>query len=171
MAIIKTLLNITPQIGENTFLAETAVLIGDVTIGTDCSIWYGTVLRGDVNSIRIGNRTNIQDNAVLHSLYKRSSVKIGDDVSIGHLANIHGAIIHNCVLVGMSAILLDNVEVGECSIIAAGSLVLSNTKIEPYSIYAGVPAKKIKTITATQAEEMILRNAKGYLNYCEWYRK
>ncbi len=171
MALIKTLNNITPAVGENTFLAETAVLIGDVKIGQDCSIWYGAVLRGDVNSIIIGNRTNIQDNAVLHTLYQKSIVQIGDDVSVGHLANIHGAIIHNCVLIGMSATLLDNVEVGECSIVAAGSLVLSNTKIEPYSVYAGVPAKKVKSLTPEDAEKMILKNAQGYLSYCQWYVK
>ncbi len=170
MAFVKALNGIAPEIGENTFLAETAVVIGDVKIGKDCSIWYNAVLRGDVNPIRIGDRSNIQDGAVLHTLYKRSEVRIGNDVSVGHNANIHGAVIEDCCLIGMGATLLDNVTVGTGSIVAANSLVLTGTKIEPRSLYAGVPAKKVKDISPEQLET-IRKNAAGYLMYSGWYRE
>ena len=143
MAIIRELRGFTPKIGKNCFIAENAVIIGDVTIGDDCSIWYGVVLRGDVNTIRIGNRVNIQDNASVHTLYQRSVTIIGDDVSVGHNAVVHGAKVGNNVLVGMGAILMDNAEIADGSIIAAGAVVLSNEKLEP-GVYAGVPAKKVK---------------------------
>ena len=142
MAIIRPLNGIAPKIGKGCFIAENAAIIGDVEIGDDCSIWYGAVLRGDVNPIRLGNRVNIQDGAVLHTLYERSVVEIGDDVSVGHNAVIHGAKVGNDVLVGMGAVLLDGVEVADGSIIAAGAVVLSNSKLEP-GVYAGVPAKTI----------------------------
>ncbi|MCR5745471.1 MAG: gamma carbonic anhydrase family protein, partial [Bacteroidales bacterium] len=131
MAIIRELRGFTPKIGKNCFIAENAVIIGDVTIGDDCSIWYGVVLRGDVNTIRIGNRVNIQDNASVHTLYQRSVTIIGDDVSVGHNAVVHGAKVGNNVLVGMGAILMDNAEIADGSIIAAGAVVLSNEKLEP----------------------------------------
>jgi carbonic anhydrase/acetyltransferase-like protein (isoleucine patch superfamily) len=152
-------------------LAETAVLIGDVTVGDDCSIWYGAVLRGDVNSIIVGSRVNIQDNAVLHTLYERSKTIIGNDVSIGHLANIHGAVIGSKVLVGMGATLMDNAVIPDCTVIAAGALVLSNAQLEPYSVYAGVPAKKVKLLTEEDVDKVIVRNAQGYLKYKEWYKE
>lgn len=171
MAFIRNLRGFTPKFGKNCFLAETAAIIGDVTMGDDCSIWYSAVLRGDVNPIRLGNRVNIQDGAVLHTLYERSVVEIGDDVSVGHLANIHGAKIEDCCLIGMGATLLDNVVVGKGSIVAAGALVLTGTQIEPGSVYAGVPAKKVKTLTAEEQERMILKNAAGYLMYKEWYQE
>jgi carbonic anhydrase/acetyltransferase-like protein (isoleucine patch superfamily) len=170
MALIKPLRGFTPQIGTDCFLAETAVIIGDVKIGNDCSIWYGAVLRGDVNSIIIGNGVNIQDGAVLHTLYERSKTIIGNGVSVGHLCNIHGAVIGNNVLVGMGATLLDNAQIPDFTVIAAGALVLSGAVLEPYGIYAGVPAKKVKSITPQQAEEMIVKNAQGYLAYKEWYK-
>ena len=144
MAYIKSVRGFTPQIGENTFLADNATVIGDVVIGRDCSIWFGAVVRGDVNSIRIGNRSNIQDGAVLHTLYQKSTIEIGNNVSIAHNAVIHGAKIQDGVLVGMNAVVLDDVVIGEGSIIAAGSVVLSNTQIEAGSIYAGTPAKFVK---------------------------
>ncbi len=169
MALIKPLLGITPKVGENTYLAETAVLIGDVTIGRDSSIWYNAVLRGDVNPIRIGDRTNIQDGATLHTLYKKSVVEIGNDVSVGHNANIHGAKIEDNCLIGIGSTLLDGVVVGTGSIIAANSLVLSNTIIEPHTMWAGVPAKKVKDIGPDQ-DQMIRKNAAGYLMYSEWYK-
>lgn len=167
MAIIREVLGFTPVIGERCFIAENAAIIGDVKIGDDCSIWYGTVLRGDVNSIIIGNRVNIQDGAVLHTLYKRSVVEIGNDVSVGHNAVIHGAKIGNNVLVGMGAVLLDNVVVPGNTIIAAGAVVLSNSVLEP-GIYAGVPAKKVKDSSEAVAD-MTKNNAAGYLRYKEWF--
>ncbi len=171
MPLIRPLRGKTPKIGKNCFIAETAVIIGDVTIGDNCSIWYGAVLRGDVNPIIIGNNVNIQDNSVLHTLYERSTVRLGDNVSVGHLCNIHGAVVGNNVLVGMGSTLMDNVTVADNSIIAAGSVVLSKAELEPYSIYAGVPAKKVKTITPEDAEKMIVKNAQGYLMYKDWYKE
>ena len=167
MAIIRPLNGIMPKIGKGCFIAENAAIIGDVEIGDDCSIWYGAVLRGDVNPIRLGNRVNIQDGAVLHTLYKRSVVEIGDDVSVGHNAVIHGAKVGNDVLVGMGAILLDGVEVADGSIIAAGAVVLSNSKLEP-GVYAGVPAKKVKDGTEA-VRESAHKNAGGYMMYKEWF--
>ena len=168
MAIIRSLRGFTPKIGKNCFIAENAVIIGDVTIGDDCSIWYGVVLRGDVNTITIGNRVNIQDNASVHTLYQRSVTVIGDDVSVGHNAVVHGAKVGNNVLVGMGAILMDNAEIADGSIIAAGAVVLSNEKLEP-GIYAGVPAKKVKdgSEAATAAAH---KNAQGYMMYKDWYK-
>ena len=167
MAIIRELRGFTPKIGKNCFIAENAVIIGDVTIGDDCSIWYGVVLRGDVNTIKIGNRVNIQDNASVHTLYQRSVTEIGDDVSVGHNAVVHGAKVGNNVLVGMGAILMDNAEIADGSIIAAGAVVLTGEKLEP-GVYAGVPAKKVKdgsdAITAAAH-----KNAQGYMMYKDWY--
>ena len=171
MALVKTLRGIEPVIGDNCFLAETAVIIGDVVIGNDCSIWYSVVLRGDVNSIRIGNRVNIQDGSVLHTLYQKSTVEIEDDVSIGHNVTIHGACLRKGSLIGMGATVLDHVEVGEGAIVAAGALVLSNTKIEAGAIYAGVPAKFVKKVDPAQAAELNQKIAKNYLMYSEWYKE
>lgn len=169
MAIIKPLNGITPKIGKNCFLADNAVIVGDVEIGDDCSIWYGAVLRGDVNPIRLGDRVNIQDGAVLHTLYRKSVVEIGNDVSVGHNAVIHGAKVGNDVLVGMGAILMDEAEIADGSIIAAGAVVLSNSRLEP-GVYAGVPARKVKdgSEAVTAAAH---RNAGGYMMYKEWFLK
>ncbi len=175
MAIIKRLRGYTPEIGEGTFVAESAAIIGDVTIGRECSIWYGAVLRGDVNSIVVGDRTNIQDGAVIHTLYEGSSTPsktyIGSDVSIGHNAIIHGATIEDNCLVGMGSTILDNAVVASGSIIAANALVLSNAKLEPNSVYAGVPAKKVKEITPEQRENIIKRTARDYVLYASWYEE
>ena len=171
MAIIRPLRGFTPKIGENTFIAENAVIIGDCTIGENSSIWYGAVLRGDVNSIIIGDRTNVQDGSVLHTLYGRSVTKLGNDVSVGHNAVIHGAEVKDTCLIGMSATLLDNAVVNSGTIIAAGALVLSNQVCDGNSVYAGVPAKKVKTLTDEEVEKMILKNAHGYLMYKEWYNE
>ena len=171
MALIKELRGITPTIGDNVFLAETAVIIGDVTIGEDCSIWYGAVLRGDVNTITIGDRVNIQDGVVIHTLYKKSKTKIGDDVSVGHNAIIHGGTIEDKCLIGMGATILDNAVVGSGSIIAANSLVLSGSKLEPNGVYAGVPAKRVKDVTPEQRAEIIEKIAKGYMTYASWYKE
>ncbi len=168
MAIIRELNGKSPGVGQRCFLAENAALIGDVTIGDDCSIWYGTVLRGDVNPIVIGDRVNIQDGAVLHTLYKRSVVEIGNDVSVGHNAVIHGAKVGSNVLVGMGAILMDNAVIPDNTIIAAGAVVLSNQVLEP-GVYAGIPAKKVKDASEAVAEAAH-KNAQGYLLYKDWYK-
>ncbi|MFO7617926.1 MAG: gamma carbonic anhydrase family protein [Bacteroidales bacterium] len=169
MALVKSVRGFTPVIGSNCYLAETAVIIGDVVMGDDCSVWYNAVLRGDVNSIRIGNKVNIQDGAVLHTLYQKSVVEIGNSVSIGHNAVVHGAKIHDRVLVGIGAIVLDHVVIGENSIIAAGAVVKDSTIVEPNSIYAGIPARKVKEIDPAQTREMIDRIANNYLFYSKWY--
>jgi carbonic anhydrase/acetyltransferase-like protein (isoleucine patch superfamily) len=171
MAIIKLVRGYTPVIGSNCFLAESAVIIGDVVIGDDCSIWFNAVLRGDVNSIRIGNNVNIQDGAVLHTLYRKSVVEIGDNVTIAHNAVVHGAKIAGNVLVGIGAIILDHVEVGENSIIAAGAVVLSNTIVEPGSVYGGNPARKLKDIEPGQTQTMIRNIAENYKMYAGWYKE
>jgi carbonic anhydrase/acetyltransferase-like protein (isoleucine patch superfamily) len=170
MAIIKTLRGFTPEYGDDCFFADNAVLIGDVKMGNACSVWFNAVLRGDVNAIRIGNYVNIQDGAVLHTLYQRSVVDIGDRVSIAHNAVVHGAKIANNVLVGIGAVILDFAEIGENSIIAAGAVVLSNTQVEPGSIYAGNPAKKIKDVDPQQSTEMIEKIARSYTMYAAWYK-
>lgn len=167
MAIIKSLNGFTPKIGKNCFIADNAVIVGDVEIGDDCSIWYCAVLRGDVNPIRVGNRVNIQDGAVLHTLHKRSVVEIGDDVSVGHNAVIHGAKVGNDVLVGMGAILMDNVEVASGSVVAAGAVVLSNSQLEA-GVYAGIPAKQVK-LGSDAVTEAAHKNAQGYMKYKEWF--
>ena len=173
MALIRKVRGHEPVIGENTFLAETAVILGDVTIGRDCSIWYNAVLRGDVNRIVIGDRTNIQDGVVLHTIYDKakhpSQTIIGNDVSVGHNAIIHGAVIGDNCLIGMGATVLDNAVVASGCIVAAGALVLSGAKLEPDSVYAGVPARKVKEITPEQREEIILRIARDYRMYASWY--
>ena len=175
MAYIKEVRGHTPSVGEGTFVAETAVIVGDVTIGRDCSIWFNAVLRGDVNTITIGNRTNIQDGAVIHTLYDGSphpsQTHIGNDVSVGHNAIIHGGIIGDNCLIGMGAIVLDNAEIPSGCIIAAGALVLSNAKLEPDSLYAGIPARKIRTVTPEQREQIIKRTAHDYRMYASWYEE
>ena len=175
MAYIREVRGHTPQVGENTFLAETAVLVGDVTVGRDCSIWYSAVLRGDVNKIVIGDRTNIQYGVVLHTLYDGSphpsQTIIGSDVSVGHSAVIHGARIGDNCLIGMGATLLDNAVVPSGCIIAANALVLSNAQLEPNSVYAGVPAKKVKEVTPQQREESIRRTARDYMLYASWFKE
>lgn len=175
MAYIKEVRGHTPSIGEGTFVADTAVIVGDVTIGHDSSIWFNAVLRGDVNTITIGDRTNIQDGAVIHTLYDGSphpsQTHIGNDVSVGHNAIIHGGIIGDNCLIGMGAIILDNAEVPAGCIIAAGALVLSNAKLEPDSLYAGIPARKIRTVTPEQREQIIKRTAHDYRMYASWYEK
>ena len=170
MALIKSVRGFDPKFGENCYLAENATIIGDVIIGDDCSFWFNTVIRGDVNSIRIGNKVNIQDGTVLHTLYEKSTVEIGDNVSVGHNVTIHGAKIEKNVLVGMGATILDHAVIGENSIIAANSLILTGTKVEPNSIYAGVPAKRIKTIEPGQSKEMIQKIANNYLMYAGWFK-
>lgn len=171
MALIKSVRGFTPQIGENVYLADNATIIGDVVIGNDCSIWFNTVLRGDVNSIRIGDRVNIQDGTVIHTLYQKSVTEIGNDVSIGHNVTIHGAKIEDGALIGMNAVVLDHAIVGEGALIAAGSVVLSGTIVEPGSIYGGTPAKFIKKMDPEQSKEINQKIAKNYLMYSSWYKE
>ena len=175
MALIKEVRGHTPRIGEGTFLADTAVVIGDVSIGEGCSVWFNAVLRGDVNSITIGDRTNIQDGVVIHTLYDGSKhpsqTHIGSDVSVGHNAIIHGATVGDNCLIGMGATLLDNAVVPSGCIIAANALVLSNARLEPNSVYAGVPAKKVREVTPEQREEIIRRTARDYQLYASWYKE
>lgn len=169
MALIKSVRGFTPSIGKDTFLADNATIIGDVVIGEGCSVWFGTILRGDVNSIRIGNGVNIQDGSVLHTLYQKSIIEIEDDVSVGHNVTIHGAKICKGALVGMGSVVLDHAVIGEGAIIAAGSVVLSHTQVEPWSIYAGVPAKFVKKVDPEQAKEMNQKIARNYHMYASWY--
>lgn len=171
MALIKSVRGYTPIIGENCYMAENATIVGEVIIGNDCSIWFNAVLRGDVNTITISNRVNVQDGAVLHCLYEKSKIFIGNDVSIGHNVTIHGASVMDGALIGMGATVLDGAVVGEGAIIAANALVLSNTIIEPGSIYAGVPAKFVKKVDPAQAQEINQRIAKNYLMYSSWYKE
>ena len=169
MAIIRSVRGFTPEIGKDTFIAENAVSVGDVVVGEECSIWYSTVLRGDVNSIRIGNRVNIQDGSVLHTLYQKSTIEIGDDVSIGHNVIIHGAKIKDYALLGMGSIIMDDAEVGEGAMVAAGSVVLAKTKIGPHELWAGSPAKFKKMVEPEKAKEMNEKIARNYLMYSKWY--
>jgi carbonic anhydrase/acetyltransferase-like protein (isoleucine patch superfamily) len=170
MALIKSVRGFAPCIGKDTYLADNTVIIGDVEIGEGCSIWFGTVLRGDVNSIRIGNGVNIQDGSVLHTLYEKSVIEIGNDVSVGHNVTIHGAKICDGALIGMGAVILDHAVIGEGAIIAAGSVVLSGTIVEPGSIYAGVPAKFVKTVDPGQSKEINQKIAHNYHMYASWYK-
>lgn len=171
MALIKSVRGFTPKIGKDCFLADNATIIGDTTIGDECSIWFCTVLRGDVNTITIGNRVNIQDGSVLHTLYQKSTIEIGNDVSIGHNVTVHGAKIHDLALIGMGSVLLDDVEVGEGAIVAAGSVVTGKTKIGPNELWAGVPARFIKMVDPAQSREINQKIARNYLMYSTWYEQ
>lgn len=168
MALIRTINGFTPQLGENVFLAENATVLGDVVIGNDSSVWYSAVIRGDVNSIRIGNRTNVQDLAMVHCTYKTNPTVIGDDVTIGHGAVVHGCEIKNLCLIGMNAVVLDKAVVNEYCVVAAGSVVLEGQILESGFLYAGVPAKKIKPLTDAQ-KQLLHQSAKGYVMYADWY--
>jgi len=171
MAIIKTLRGKTPVIGKNCYLAENAVVIGDTTIGDNCSLWFGVVLRGDVNYIKIGDNVNIQDNAVIHGTFERSATNIGNNVSIAHGAIVHGCTIHDNVLIGMNAVVLDDTVIHSNCIVAAGAVVTKGTVIESGSVYGGSPAKKIKEISIELIEGEINRIAKNYLTYSGWYKE
>ena len=169
MALILPVDSNFPSWGENCFIAPNATIVGDVIMGDDCSIWFNTVIRGDVNSIRIGNKVNIQDGAVLHCTFNRTKTIIGNSVSIGHNAIVHGCTIHDHVLIGMGSIVMDNAIVHTHTIIAAGAVVLEGTICEPGSVYAGVPARKVKDIDAEKIEGEIDRIANNYLRYSSWF--
>ena len=171
MAIIKSVRGKNPVIGNNCFLAENAVIIGDIIMGDGCSIWYGAVIRGDVNSIKIGNNVNIQDNAVIHATYQKSPTYIGNNVSIAHGAIVHGCSIHDNVLIGINSVVLDDVIINSNSIIAAGAIVTKGTEVESGSVYAGSPAKKIKDISPDLLHGEIDRIANNYHMYSGWYKE
>lgn len=171
MAIIREVRGFSPKFGHNIFLADNAVVIGEVVMGDDCSVWFNAVVRGDVNSIRIGNKVNIQDNAVLHCTYQKASLTIGNNVSIGHSAIVHGCTLEDNVLVGMGAIVMDNAYVEKNSIIAAGAIVLENTRIESGSIYAGIPARKVKDLSQEQFQNTVSRIANNYVMYAGWLKE
>ena len=169
MAIIKKLNGHTPKFGKNCFLADNAAIIGDVEMGDDCSIWFGAVLRGDVHSIRIGNKVNIQDNATIHATYKKSPTNIGNNVSIAHNAVIHGCTIKDNVLIGMGAIVLDDAVVESNTIVAAGSVVTKGTVVESGWVYAGTPAKKMKQVGEVLLKGEVERIVNAYSMYASWY--
>lgn len=171
MALILPVLGKEPQMGNNCFLAPNATIVGDVIMGDDCSIWFNAVLRGDVNSICIGNKVNIQDNAVVHCTFEKWATVIGNNVSVGHSAIVHGCTLHDDVLVGMGAIIMDGCIVHSNCIIAAGAVMLQNTVAERGSIYAGVPAKKVKTVSEELTINEIQRIANNYLRYASWLKK
>lgn len=160
-----------PQFGNNCFIAPNATIVGDVLMGDECSIWFNAVVRGDVNFIKMGNKVNVQDGACIHCTYQKYGTTIGNNVSIGHHAIVHGCTIHDNVLIGMSAIIMDNVTVHSNTIIAAGAVVLENTICEAGSIYAGVPAKKIKAISEELISGEINRIANNYITYAGWYKE
>ena len=169
MALILPVKEIYPKLGKNCFIAENATIAGDVVMGTECSIWFGAVIRGDVNSIRIGNGTNVQDGAVIHCTYQKASTVIGNNVSIGHRAIVHGCTIDDDVLIGMGAIVMDNAVVQNNCIIAAGAVVLENTICESGYIYAGMPAKKVKQLSPDQIEGL-KKTAGNYIIYSTWFK-
>lgn len=171
MPVILPVEGVGPIFGDRCFIAPNATVVGDVVTGNDCSFWFNAVVRGDVNSIRMGNKVNVQDGAIVHCTYQRSKTIIGNNVSIGHNAIVHGCTVHDDVLIGMGAIIMDNAEIGSNSIIAAGAVVLENTRVEPGSIYAGVPAKKIKNISPALINGQINRIADNYIKYSGWFRE
>ena len=170
MALILPVNGVAPKFGENCFLADNCTVVGDVQMGNDCSIWFTTVLRGDVHYIRMGNKVNVQDGAIIHCTYKKAPVNIGNNVSIGHRAIVHGCTVHDNVLIGMGAIVMDHAVIGENSIIAAGAVVLENTIVEPGSIYAGTPAKKVKDVDKENFKDLIERISNNYVMYSDWFR-
>lgn len=170
MALILPVNGIVPTFGTNNYIAENATVVGDVVTGADCSIWFQAVVRGDVHYIRMGNKVNVQDGAILHCTYQKAPLNIGNNVSIGHRAIVHGCTIHDNVLIGMGAIVMDHAVVGENSIIAAGAIVLENTVVEPGSIYAGIPAKKVKAVDKDNFKDLIERISNNYVMYSGWFK-
>ena len=170
MALIKSVRGHSPQFGANCFLAENATIVGEVAMGDNCTVWFNAVVRGDVHSITIGDNTNIQDGAVIHCTYQKAKTVIGRNVSIAHNAIVHGCTVEDNVLIGMGAIVMDDAVIGENSVIAAGAVVLAGTRVEPGSIYAGMPAKRVKEITE-EMKAVIQRTARNYPMYAEWFKE
>ncbi len=171
MALILPVNEVLPTFGENCYLAENATIVGDVVMGRDCSVWFQAVVRGDVHYIRMGDGVNVQDGAIIHCTYQKAPTQIGNSVSIGHRAIVHGCTLHDDVLVGMGAIVMDHVVVHEGALIAAGAVVLENTVVEAGAIYAGVPAKKVKQLDPETFRNQNQRIAGNYIRYADWFRK
>lgn len=171
MAIIKTVNGIAPKFGNNCYLADNATVLGDVVMGDDCSVWFTSVVRGDVHYIRMGNKVNVQDGAIIHCTYQKAPVNIGNNVSIGHRAIVHGCTIEDNVLIGMGAIVMDHAVVKKNSVIAAGAIVLENTIVEEGSIYAGIPAKKVKEVDKENFQYLIERISNNYVMYSSWFKE
>ncbi len=170
MPVILPVKGVSPKIPQDCFVAENATIVGDVEMGSECSVWFNAVIRGDVNIIRMGNKVNVQDGACIHCTYEKTQTILGNNVSIGHNAIVHGCTVHDNVLIGMGAIVMDNVLIGENSIVAAGAVVLENTHIPPGSIYAGVPAKKVKDISPELQKGEVDRIANNYVMYSSWFK-
>lgn len=160
-----------PIFGDHCFIAPNATVVGDVVMGVDCSVWFNAVIRGDVNCIRMGDRVNVQDGAVIHCTYQRTETHIGNNVSIGHNALVHGCTVEDDVLIGMGAIVMDGAHIGSNVIIAAGAVVLENTQVPPGTIYAGVPARQVKTVSPELTRDEIHRIAHNYVKYADWFRE
>ncbi|MBD0833029.1 gamma carbonic anhydrase family protein [Aestuariibaculum sediminum] len=171
MPVIKPVNGKSPQIPNNCYVAENATIVGDVTMGNDCSVWFNAVIRGDVHYIKMGNKVNVQDGAVIHATYQTAPTNIGNNVSIGHNALVHGCTIHDNVLIGMGSIVMDDCIIESNSIIAAGAVLTQNTHVESGSIYAGVPAKKIKDISQELISGQIDRIANNYVKYSSWFKE
>lgn len=171
MALIKSVRGNTPVFGENCWLAENATIIGEVEMGAFCSVWFNAVIRADVNSIKIGNRVNIQDGACIHCTFEKHATVIGDNVSIGHNAIVHGCTVEENVLIGMGAIVMDRCYIEKNSIVAAGAVLLEGTRVESGSIYGGVPAKKIKDLTSEHFKTLTERIATNYIMYSGWFKE
>ncbi|MBK8880238.1 MAG: gamma carbonic anhydrase family protein [Haliscomenobacter sp.] len=171
MALILPVHGILPTLGKNCYLADNATVVGDVVMGDDCSVWFQAVVRGDVHFIRMGNKVNIQDGAIIHCTYKKAPTAIGNNVSVGHRAIVHGCTLHDNVLVGMGAIVMDHAVVEENVLIAAGAVVLENSILESGHIYAGVPARKVKAISPETFKDTIERIANNYVMYADWFRE
>lgn len=170
MPVILPVKGISPTIPENTFVAPNATIVGDVVMGQDCSIWFNAVVRGDVNSIKMGNKVNIQDGACIHCTYEKTKTILGNNVSVGHNAIVHGCTVEDNVLIGMGAIVMDNVHIGSNTIIAAGAVVLEGTQVPSGCIFAGIPAKKVKDISPEITEGEINRIANNYVMYSSWFK-
>ena len=171
MALIKECRGFTPQFGEDCYLAENSTVVGDVIMGSECSVWFNAVVRGDVNSIRMGNRVNVQDGAVIHCTYEKTKVNLGNHVSIGHNALVHGCTVEDNVLIGMGSIVMDDCYIEANSIIAAGAVLLEGTRVESWSIYAGVPAKKVKTLSPELFAGEVQRISNNYVMYSGWFKE
>ncbi|HNR85961.1 MAG TPA: gamma carbonic anhydrase family protein [Taishania sp.] len=171
MALIKACRGTSPKFGKDCWFAENATIVGDVVMGDECSVWFNAVVRGDVNSIKMGNRVNVQDGAVIHCTYEKTKTVLGNNVSIGHNALVHGCTVEDNVLIGMGSIVMDNCYIKANCIIAAGAVLLENTRVESWSIYAGVPAKKVKTLSPELFEGEIKRIANSYVKYSSWFKE